>query len=93
MPLLERGNGAGSTRPQRADGKKRVATERGIAFVAQRTYPDERNVWHGYPEAWDQISVDVKNCWLSEGRITKRDLRRWKTREAVQAAWSKDWKC
>ncbi len=74
-------------------GQKRVATEGGIAFVAQRTYPDERNVWHGYPEAWDQISVDIKRRWLSEGRVTRRDLRRWNTREAVQLAWTEDRKC
>jgi hypothetical protein len=74
-------------------GQKRVATERGIAFVAQLTYPVERNVWHGYPEAWDQIAVDIKKRWLSEGLVTKRDLRRWNTREAVRLAWTEDWKC
>lgn len=68
------------------DGK-RVATERGVAFVAQRTYPDERNVWHGYPEAWDKISVQIKNRWLTEERVTKRDLRRWRTREDIRLAW------
>src|SRR5437870_11205025 len=58
-------------------GQKRVATERGIAFVAQRTHPDYRNVWHGYPEAWDQIDVDIKRRWLSQGLVSNRDLRRW----------------
>jgi hypothetical protein len=74
-------------------GQKRVATAQGIAFVAQRTYPGDRNVWHGYPEAWDKISVEIKGRWLSEGRITRRDLRRWNTREAVQLAWAEDRKC
>jgi hypothetical protein len=74
-------------------GQKLVATARGIAFVAQLTYPGERNLWHGYPEAWDKISVEIKNRWLSEKRITKRDLRRWNTREAVQSAWTEDQKC
>jgi hypothetical protein len=69
-------------------GQKRVATAQGIAFVAQRTHPGDRNVWHGYPEAWDKISVQIKSRWLSEGRITRRDLRRWKTREAVRLAWT-----
>jgi hypothetical protein len=76
-----------------AMGQKRVATARGMAFVAQRTYPDDRNVWHGYPEAWDKIPVQIKSRWLSESWITKRDLRRWNTREAVQLAWAEDRKC
>src|SRR5437870_13893451 len=61
-------------------GPKRVATEHGVAFVAQRTYPDDRNVWHGYPEAWDKIPIDIKERWKAEGLVRSRDLRRWRTR-------------
>lgn len=67
-------------------GDKRVATRSGMAFVAQRTYPDGA-VWHGYPEAWDKIDVQIKQRWLREGKVRRRDLRRWETREDVEAAW------
>ena len=65
-------------------GAKRVATSRGLAFVAQRT---SGNDWHGYPEAWDKIDRGIKDLWLQQGLIRRRDLTRWGTPNAVWWAW------
>ena len=67
-------------------GGKRLATRNGLAFVAQLTHP-AGTVWHGYPEAWEKIPTAVRNNWLREGRIRRRDLRQWGTREQVDRAW------
>lgn len=67
-------------------GEKRVATCRGIAFVAQKTHPDG-NVWHGYPEAWDKIDSAIKSDWKAKGFVTGRDIKRWAKREQVINAW------
>ena len=53
-------------------GDKRVATRNGLAFVAQMT---EGNVWHGYPEAWDQIDLEIKKRWLADGIIPTAGIR------------------
>jgi hypothetical protein len=65
-------------------GEKRVATLHGIAFVAQ--YGND-GTWHGYPEAWDKIDGAIRARWLAEGRIQRRDLRRWAGRDDVRDAW------
>lgn len=65
---------------------KRVATCRGVAFIARKTHPDG-NVWHGYPEAWDKIPGPVKERWLDNGWITRRDLRTWKTERDIANVW------
>jgi hypothetical protein len=70
-------------------GGKRVATRNGIAFVAAVT-DRMQDVWHGYPEAWDAIEPVIKRRWLDEGRITRRDLRRWATGKKVAEAWRDD---
>jgi hypothetical protein len=65
-------------------GEKRIATYQGLAFVAQ--YGND-GTWHGYPEAWDKIDGAVRRRWLAEGRIQRRDLRRWGSRDDVRNAW------
>lgn len=65
----------------------RFATAHGIAFVALRTHPGTRDVWHGYPEAWDRIPERIEQRWLAEGRVRHQDLRRWRTRADVASAW------
>ncbi len=71
-------------------GEKRFATRQGLAFAAQRTYPPAE-VWHGYPESRDKVPETLRNAWLREGRIRRRDLRRWWTAEAVHLAWMEVW--
>lgn len=70
-------------------GGKRVATRDGVAFVARVTNP-EQDVWHGYPEAWDQIDMATKLSWQREGKVTKRQLRRWATRDQIGKLWRDD---
>lgn len=67
-------------------GEKRVATCRGIAFIAQKTHP-EGNVWHGYPESWDKIDGAIKALWLEKKYVTRSDFRRWAKRSQVEKAW------
>lgn len=68
-------------------GKKRFATRSGVAFVAQLTRSTETmEVWHGYPEAWDRIPPSLKDRWRRDGLVTRRDLRRLRSRaDIVQA--------
>ena len=70
-------------------GDKRYATYKGIAYVAQVT-ESESDVWHGYPEAWDNVPIAIKRRWLSENKMSKRDLKRWRTRKDVEGAWKED---
>ncbi len=65
-------------------GAKRVATRNGLAFVAQDTNDGS---WHGYPESWDKIDAAIQTRWLDEGRIKRRHLRQWFSREDIRNAW------
>ena len=67
-------------------GNKRVATYRGVAFVAQRTTPND-DVWHGYPEGWDKIEFSIKMNWLRAGLIKRRHLRQFATRRQMRDAF------
>jgi hypothetical protein len=69
-------------------GGKRVATRHGVAFVAQ-CHNVTTNAWHGYPEAWDAITVAVKREFLTKGQVTKRDFGRWATFAQIKRAWEK----
>ena len=45
-------------------GSTLQATYRGVGFVARRTRTtDEGVVWHGYPEAWDRMDLELKKRW------------------------------
>jgi hypothetical protein len=64
------------------------ATRNGVGFVARRTLQiAEGDVWHGYPEAWDMMDPDLKQRWLAEKVISKRDLRTYRTRRQVRDAF------
>lgn len=65
-------------------GDKRVATRHGLAFVAQ--YGND-GTWHGYPESWDKIEGAIRAQWLAAGRIRRRDLRQWASRDDIHNAW------
>ena len=69
-------------------GNRLEATRDGIGFVGQRTRTtDDREFWHGYPEAWDMMDTRLKSKWLKEGLVTRRDLRTYKTRRQVRDAF------
>lgn len=64
------------------------ATRDGVGFIGRLTLETlEGQVWHGYPEAWDRMDPDLKKRWLTEKRISKRDLRSYKTRRQVRDAF------
>ncbi len=68
-------------------GNTLQATCRGVGFVARKTQTSEGVVWHGYPEAWDRMDLELKKRWRKEGRIRKRDLRDYATRRKVRDAF------
>jgi hypothetical protein len=64
------------------------ATRDGVGFVGRLTLETvEGQIWHGYPEAWDQMDPDLKKRWLDEKLITRRALRTYKTRRQVREAF------
>lgn len=66
-------------------GEKLQVTRDGVGFVAQRTRTtEEGEIWHGYPEAWDKMDTKLKKQWLTDGLISRKDLRSYKTREKVR---------
>jgi hypothetical protein len=66
------------------DGGKRVATRDGVAFIGVAT---NDGTWHGYPESWDMIDDGIRKRWESEGKIRKRDVRRYKGREQLRSTY------
>ena len=66
-------------------GNALQATRNGVGFVGRLTrVTEEGEIWHGYPEAWDRMDTDLKQKWLKEKAITKRDLRAYKTSRSLQ---------
>ena len=69
-------------------GNALQTTRGGVAFVGRLTRVTEDGVlWHGYPEAWDRIDFDLKQKWLADKLISRRDLRTYKTRRQVRDAF------
>ena len=52
---------------------RRYATERGIAFEAKDS---NDGTWHGFPVAWEDVPHRIKDRWLAERKVEKRDLKR-----------------
>jgi hypothetical protein len=65
--------------------KLRYATHGGLAFVGRITNSGQ-DIWHGYPEAWDDVPREIKEQWLSRNLITKADIKRHKTRKRLDEA-------
>ena len=69
-------------------GNTLQATHDGVGFVARKTRTtDDREVWHGYPEAWDKMDLKLKKRWREEGLIQGKDLRTYATRRKVRDAF------
>lgn len=63
-------------------------THNGVGFVARKTLTTaEGEVWHGYPEAWDRMDMELKKRWRKQGKIHGRDLRAYATRGNVRDAF------
>ena len=69
-------------------GNTLQATYKGVGFVARRTRTTSEGViWHGYPEAWDKMDLELKKRWQEEGLIHRRNLRAYATRRNVRDAF------
>jgi hypothetical protein len=55
-----------------AFGEKRYAYFEGKAFCGKEHRP---GVWHGYPISWREVPPSVKNAWIREGRVTRKQTR------------------
>lgn len=67
--------------------EKRYATSKGIAFVAQ---PTADGTWHGYPEPWNKVPVEIKDTWLEEGLVTRKDVKRYIDFSKEDVRWALD---
>lgn len=54
-------------------GKKRFACHGGQAYCAQEHAP---GIWHGYPVDWEDVPPQIKNDWIKDAKVTKRQTRR-----------------
>ena len=52
---------------------KRYAVYEGKAYCAQQHGAGE---WHGYPVGWVEVPQTLRNKWLKEGCLRRRDVRR-----------------
>ena len=69
-------------------GNTLQTTYNGVGFVARKTRTTaEGEVWHGYPEAWDRMDLELKKRWRAQGRIRGRDLRAYATSRQVRDAF------
>jgi hypothetical protein len=53
-------------------GDKRYASYEGMAYCAQS---DDNDNWHGYPIGWCEVPEKIRNSWLKEQSITKKQIR------------------
>jgi hypothetical protein len=49
----------------------RYATRGGIAFKAVAS---NDGTWHGYPVPWEQVPEGLKERWIRERKVTRRDI-------------------
>ncbi|MBN2751075.1 MAG: hypothetical protein JXQ84_00050 [Rhodospirillaceae bacterium] len=55
-----------------SDEKRRYSTEEGIAFEAK---PTNDGTWHGYPIPWEKVPDEIRNKWLSQGKVTRKQIK------------------
>jgi len=68
-----------------AVGPSLQATRDGVGFVGRLTrVTDAGEIWHGYPEAWDQMDIGLKRKWQKSGLVSRKDLRSYKTRRQIR---------
>ncbi len=59
---------------------RRFATEQGMAFAARVTRSD---VWHGYPVPWAEVPEAVRERFVANGQVTRRQIKRLLSSEAL----------
>lgn len=65
--------------------EKRYATANGIAFVGQLSGD---GTWHGYPEPWQKVPAELKENWLTVGRVSAAQLRQYKEFPRTNIRWA-----
>ena len=73
-----------STSPT-SGGPARYATRNGVAFKAVET---NDGTWHGYPLPWNNVPAELKDLWLENEKVTKRELRRYKDFPSDNITWA-----
>lgn len=53
-------------------GDKRYACHDGKAYCGQEHAP---GVWHGYPVDWREVPPRVRNDWIKQGRVTRKQIK------------------
>lgn len=66
---------------------RRFATARGIAFEAK---PTGDGTWHGFPIPWESVPPSILNQWLSDGKVSRREVKLNRHREASDIRWAMD---
>jgi hypothetical protein len=66
-------------------GNRRFATAEGLAFEAK---PSADGTWHGYPIPWEHVPVSIKDKWLSEGLVSKRQITQFFRFERDDIHWA-----
>lgn len=51
---------------------RRFATAAGIAFEAK---PSADGTWHGYPIPWEHVPHKIKDNWLVQKKVSRRQIR------------------
>ena len=54
-------------------GKRRYAVHEGKAYCAQQHGKD---LWHGYPVGWVDVPKSLRNQWISQNRLKRREVRK-----------------
>lgn len=63
------------------------ATEHGIAFEAK---PTGDGTWHGFPVPWESVPPPILNQWLQEGKVSRQEVRLYKSRNKNDIRWALD---
>lgn len=69
------------------EGGRRYATREGIAFVA---VPSGDGTWHGYPVPWQDVPQQVRDAFVNEDRVTRRQTRQTVGRADIRWALGSD---
>ena len=63
------------------------ATMRGIAFEAK---PSNDGTWHGYPIPWESVPDQIKDTWLEQQLVTRRQIKQHKSHPSSNIKWALD---
>lgn len=64
---------------------RRYATARGVAFEAK---PTNDGTWHGYPIPWVEVPPDIKDRWLDQGLVSRRQIKKYESFDKSEIHWA-----